>query len=124
MKITSVLYVEAIEPCLPFWVGRLGMQQIVSVPEGDRLGFVILTKGAAELMFQTHESAAKDAPELAKAGSAALFIEVEDFEALLGHLQGLEVLLPVRDTFYGMREIGVREPGGNSICFAAKIPPA
>jgi len=28
--------------------------------------------------------------------------------------------VPVRDTFYGMTEIVVREPGGHTVCFAAK----
>jgi uncharacterized glyoxalase superfamily protein PhnB len=122
MKITPILFVDAIEPCLPFWVESLGMAKIVEVPEGDRLGFVMLQKDGAELMLQTHESAAKDAPELTgKAQSSIIYVEVEDFPALLGQVKGLEVLLPVRDTFYGMREIAVREPGGNAVCFAARV---
>jgi len=28
--------------------------------------------------------------------------------------------MPERKTFYGMREISVREPGGHIVCFAAK----
>ena len=123
MKITPILFVEAIEPCLAFWVDRLGMEKIVEMPEGAKIGFVILQTGAAELMLQTHASAAKDAPELAgKGGSSIVYIEVEDFGALLEQVKGLEVMLPVRDTFYGMREIAVREPGGNVVCFSAKIP--
>jgi uncharacterized glyoxalase superfamily protein PhnB len=122
MKITPILYVEAIEPCLGFWIDKLGMKKIVEVPEGDRLGFAIFEKDGAELMLQTHESAAKDAPELNHvASSSIIFVEVEDFEALLKQVEGLPVLMAVRDTFYGMREIGVREPGGNAVCFAAKI---
>jgi len=123
MKITAVLYVDQIEPGLPFWVDKLGMTKIVDVPEGDRLGFVILNKGQAELMIQTRESLAKDVPallDMAKS-SPGLFIEVDDFAATLQAVEGLEVLLPVRETFYGMREIVVREPGGNAVCFAAKI---
>jgi uncharacterized glyoxalase superfamily protein PhnB len=123
MKITPILFVDAIEPCLAFWVDRLRMTKTVEVPEGNRLAFVILQKDAAELMLQTHESAAKDVPELAgKAQSSIVYIEVEDFAVLLEQVKGLEVLMPVRDTFYGMREIVVREPGGNSVCFSARIP--
>src|SRR5712692_8691028 len=34
-------------------------------------------------------------------------------------LEGVEVVVPVRKTFYGANEIAVREPAGNVIIFAA-----
>jgi hypothetical protein len=61
MKITPILFVDAIEPSLEFWVGRLEFETIAEVPEGNRLGFVILKKGDSELMLQTRESIRKDA---------------------------------------------------------------
>ena len=51
MKITAVLVVEEIEKSLRFWVDRMGYQKTVEVPEGDRLGFVILANCGAELMM-------------------------------------------------------------------------
>ncbi len=122
MKITPVLYMDAIEPSLPFWVGRLGFEKTVEVPEGDRLGFVLLQNGAAELMMQTRESLKKDVPAMVEyaRSSAGIYIEVDDFADLLRRVEGAEVLMPVRTAFYGMQEIAVREPGGNPICFAAK----
>src|SRR5574338_152244 len=75
-KLTPVIMVEAIEPCLPFWE-RLGFSKTAEVPEGGRLGFVILAKDAVEVMYQTHESVEKDAPGLvprAQGHGAALFI--------------------------------------------------
>ncbi len=48
-RITPVLYVKEIEPCVSFWVERLGFQKTAEVPEGDRLGFVILQKGNLEI---------------------------------------------------------------------------
>lgn len=92
MKITPLLYMDAIEPSLEFWAGRLGFEKIVEVPEGDRLGFAILQKDGAELMLQTRESLAKDIPQMldyAKS-SPGLFIEVDDFEAMLKHVEGLK----------------------------------
>lgn len=82
MKITPVLFVDEIEPSLPFWIGRLGFEKTVAVPEGEKLGFVILQKGDAELMLQTHNSLKKDVPALAALAprTAGLYIEVPDFE--------------------------------------------
>jgi uncharacterized glyoxalase superfamily protein PhnB len=123
MKLTPVLVVEEIEKSLPFWMERLGFAKTVEVPEGSRLGFVILVKDAAEVMLQTWSSAEADAPGLLPKGRtvAALFIEVEDFSDLLKRIQGCEITVPERTTFYGMREIGVREPGGHIVIFAARI---
>ena len=47
-------------------------------------------------------------------------MEVDSFEHTLKRIQGCNIVLPERTTFYGMREIGVREPGGHIVVFAAK----
>lgn len=123
MKVTPVLVVETIEPSLAFWVGKLGFEKTVEVPEGDRLGFVILHKGEAEIMFQTRASVAKDVPAMMShltGQGVGLYVEVADFEDLLKQVSGLPVVMPERTTFYGMREIVVREPGGFAVSFAAR----
>lgn len=124
MKITPVLYVEAIEPSLPFWVDRLGFEKTVEVPEGQRLGFVILVLEGSEVMLQTLDSLKTDRPGDVSSGtgSSSLFIEVSDFAAYRKRLEGMEVVLPERVAFYGMREIAVREPGGHVVCIAAQEP--
>ena len=122
MKITAVLIVEEIEKSLPFWIDRMGFAKTVEVPE-DRLGFVILVREGAELMLQTVASVRKDAPQFAPAGNShdvGLFIEVEDFADILKRLDGYPKALPERTTFYGMHEIGVREPNGHIVTFAAR----
>jgi hypothetical protein len=122
-KLTPVYVVERIEPCLEFWVGRLGFEKVVEVPEGDDLGFVILTRGAVEIMYQSLASVAKDIPALAVTpmGSAspnATYIEVSDIDDVEKRLSGWDIVVPRRTTFYGATEIGVREPAGNLIVFA------
>jgi uncharacterized glyoxalase superfamily protein PhnB len=119
-KLSPVLIVDAIEPCLSFWTERLGFTKIAEVPEGNRLGFVILQKDGVEVMYQSRESVGKDVPALAKtpAGGTSLYIEVGDIGAIEKAVKGLEVVVPRRKTFYGADEIGVREPGGNAVIFS------
>jgi hypothetical protein len=119
-KLAPVIMVDAIEPCVPFWE-RLGFAKTAEVPEGDRLGFVILAKDSVEVMYQTHESVQKDAAGLvprAHGHGAGFFIEVSDIESVVRALEGVDVVVPRRQTFYGMDEIGVREPGGHIVMFA------
>jgi uncharacterized glyoxalase superfamily protein PhnB len=122
-KLTPVFVVDRIEPCLDFWVGRLGFNKTVEVPEGDSLGFVILAKGGVEIMYQSHESLKDDLPALAELPkgsgfSVGFYIEVSNIDEVLQSLDGWELVVPRRTTFYGATEFGVREPAGNLIVFA------
>lgn len=119
-KLTPVLYVEEIEPCLPFWTERLGFEVTGTVPEGDRLGFAMLQKDGVEIMYQTRASMENDVRRLADrpTGSAFLFIEVEDLGAVESALSDVEKVVPRRTTPYGATEVGVLEPGGNAVVFA------
>ncbi|HEY8206907.1 MAG TPA: hypothetical protein VIG99_05480 [Myxococcaceae bacterium] len=117
-KLTPVLIVDEIEPCLGFWT-NLGFEKTAEVPEGDRLGFVILVKDAVEVMYQSRASVRKDVPALADEPSrAALYLEVSDLDTVERAVKGAPVVVPRRKTFYGAEEIGVREPGGSAVTFA------
>lgn len=124
-KLTPVLVVPELEPCLPFWTERLGFEVTATVPHGDRVGFAILKKGGVEVMYQSRASVADDVPTMLEhvsgSGCAALFIEVDDVGELEPALEGVPVLVPRRRTFYGMDEIFVRAPCGTIVGFAAPV---
>jgi uncharacterized glyoxalase superfamily protein PhnB len=120
-RITAVLLVEEIEPCLNFWVDRLGFTKTAEVPDGNKLAFVILQKGTTEVMYQTYASVEKDNVQVAKdmhKGPTFLYLEVDDLDAVTAALKGVPVVMPVRTTFYGAKEIGVKEPAGHFVTFA------
>jgi hypothetical protein len=123
MQITPMIYVQEIEPSLPFWIGRLGFEKIAEVPEGNKLGFVMLKKGDAQLMIQTRSSVGNDLPVVSEMArpSFCLYVVVNDFEDLKKRLAGADVVLAERMTFYHMREILIREPGGNLVLFASPV---
>jgi len=120
-KLTPILFVEKIEPILPFWTQHLGFLKTVEVPEGDHLGFVILQQGNVEVMYQTYASVEKDLPAIlpdVRKGPTFLYIEVENLEALKPALNSADVYMKERTTFYGAREIGIRDPAGHFLTFA------
>ncbi|HJU86902.1 MAG TPA: VOC family protein [Gemmatimonadota bacterium] len=118
-KLTPILVVAAIEPCLPFWVDALGFARTVEVPHEDALGFVILEKDGYEVMLQSIASMKADVPAaVPPPGGSVLFLEVEDLRAIESAVAEFELLVPRRKTFYGAEEIFVREPGGNVVGFA------
>jgi uncharacterized glyoxalase superfamily protein PhnB len=132
-KLTPIMTVEAVEPCLPFWTERLGFEVTATVPHGETMGFAMLQKGNVELMYQSRESVAGDLGPAAEAaghpdlvsrlagGTTTLFIEVEDLDAVAAALEGADIVVPRRQTFYGMDEIFVRAPCGTLVGFAAPV---
>ena len=122
-KLTPILTVDDISPCLPFWTDWLGFEVTTSVPQDDGLAFAILQHGSVELMYQTQASMMTDLPDLADdlAGSTTtLFIEVESLDPYIETLEA-PILVPRRQTFYGMDEIWVQAPCGSIVGLAAPV---
>src|ERR1017187_4982413 len=107
-KITAVLLVDEVEPCVRFWTERLGFEKTAEVPDGDKVVFAILQKDGAEIMYQTYASVEKDQPDmLARKGPTFLYIEVDDLAATMAAVAGAEIAMAERTTFYGSKEFGV-----------------
>ena len=123
-SLTPVLIVEAIEPVLPFWRDRLGFSAVAEVPHEGTLGFVILAKDGATVMYQSRASVASDIPALADdmGRGVGLFVRVTDLDAVARALEGVPMVQPRRRTFYGTDEICVREPAGFAVTFAQDLP--
>lgn len=123
-SIVANLIVESIEDMLPFY-RRLGFTVKVEVPhpvgstEG-KLGFVILAHGETELMMQSRASIAADVDGLASdTYRVMLYVTVDSLAPIREALGDWPRVLPERTTFYGAREIIVRDPAGNVLGFAS-----
>lgn len=120
-SLAPVLVVDAIEPCLPFWMERLGFDRVADVTHEGRYAFVVLTKGSVEVMLQTRASITEDMPALEPRdlqASVILYLTVDDLDAVERALAGVPVVIERRKTLYNAIEIGVREPSGNVVLFA------
>lgn len=103
-KLTTLLVVESIEPCLSTWEA-LGYAVAARVPEAGPLGFVILAGPAGELMLQTRESLAEDLPVVAeRRPSHVLYGDVPSLADAKRSLPAAKVLVAQRKTPYGATE--------------------
>ncbi|HEV8410099.1 MAG TPA: VOC family protein [Gemmatimonadaceae bacterium] len=119
--LAPVLVVDAVEPCVDFWVERFGLTAENAVPGPDgKLIFASVKIDDIEIMYQTRASVAADSPEAAEssAHASALFITVDDLDSVERATAGAPVVKPRHKTFYGSTELYVREPGGNLVGFA------
>ena len=125
-KMQSVLLVDRIEPCLDFWVETLGFEVRVQVPvEGeDHLEFVSLGRDDVEVLYRTRDSLHDDAPGLVDNHEhqpwVVMYLEVDDLDELLPRLEGVETVVPIRETIFGTREVFVREPSGRILAIASR----
>jgi uncharacterized glyoxalase superfamily protein PhnB len=121
-RLTPVLVVDRVEPCVRFWTERFGFTLENQVPGDDgALVFASVAKDGIEVMFQTRASVVAERPESAAelvGHSTVLFLAVDDLDAVERAVAGAPVVKPRHTTFYGSTEIYVREPGGNTVGFA------
>ena len=121
-KITPVLFVQEVEPCVKFWVERFGFQRTAVVPDGEKLAFAMLQRGSVELMYQSYASADQDVgttiSQVVRKGPTFLYLEVDNLDETITAVKGAEVVMPVRKTFYGSTEIGIKDPAGHYVTFA------
>lgn len=119
-QLTPNLPVDAIEPSAEF-LGKIGFEVTVRVPEEGAMDFAILVNGDQQVMFQTKQSLIDDSEAFAAATKVApvlLYVTVPDVAAVAAVLEGYEVSMDWRETFYGAKEIGFTEPGGHMVTFA------
>ncbi len=103
-KLTTILLVAKIEPCLAVWKA-LGYAVTVRVPEKGPAGFIILAGPAGEVMLQTRASLGQDLPIVAKRKpSHLLYADVPSLTRATKALAKTKVLVPRRTTFYGANE--------------------
>lgn len=125
-RLTPVILVDQVAPCLPFWTDRLGFSNVAEVPGPDgRPQFAMLVRDGIEVMYQTWasvEAESKAAVAAPRGHSVALFMEVTDIEQVDQAMAGLPRVAERHKTFYGMDEFTVREPGGAVVTFAMKLP--
>jgi hypothetical protein len=123
-KVTSLLVVDQIEPCLPLWE-NLGFARTVEVPDGSGLGFVILAGKETEVMLQTRASLSKDMGSVAPhAGASLLYCDVDSIAETRKAVQkapGCKILIDERTTAYGARELWMLDAAGHLVGFAEHV---
>lgn len=127
---TPLITVEDVAACLPFWTEQLDFEVLGTVPHEDTIGFAMLKHGDVMLMYQSRASvqadlgasgAPADLHERMGSGISTLFIEVEKLDPVIEAVKGAPVLVPRRQTFYGMDEIFVQAPCGTVVGFAERV---
>lgn len=83
----------------------------------DNAVFASVRMGTGEVMFQERSNLVEDAPmveaDSSPSGTFAMYMRVDAVDEVIARLpESTEVLKPVQFTWYGMKEIWIRDPAG------------
>lgn len=83
----------------------------------DNAIFSSVRLGTGEVMFQERSNLVEDAPmveaDSMPSGTFAMYLRVNSVDEVIARLPGAtEILKPVQLTWYGMKEIWIRDPAG------------
>lgn len=124
-KITANLMVEDMAETIAFYKDALGFELAMSNPERPPFGWAMMQLDGAGIMFQTRESLGGELnsfKDMRIGGSFTIFLIVDDVEAVHNRVHGkAEILKPPYDTFYGMREIAIKDNNGYILIIAQPI---
>lgn len=137
-KIVTNLMVTNMQDSLDFYCGQLGFTLTMGVT-GDQqvftdgnpredLVFAMLTLGDGELMLQTRDSLAQDVPGISPTatpgGTFTLYMRGVEVDTLAQHLRDtVEIIKGPETSWYGMRELYIRDPDGYILTLGAPDGP-
>lgn len=114
---TPMIHVPDVRATADWYAGIGFTIEETYVDGGDGLSFAILRYGAGRVMFNSGGS-----PSAARRREVDLYVDVDDVEAIHERLKDrVEIVEGLHDTFYGMRELIIRDPNRFWITFGQPI---
>lgn len=132
-KLNPNLMVRDVNETVAFYMNNFGFELVMAVPEtqdgvlneipeGIKVVYAVVKNGSIEIMFQSEESLKEDVPALKDStisASCTFYIELEDLESFVQKIKGkVEVVKELFTTWYGMKEIYIRDNNGYILTFA------
>jgi uncharacterized glyoxalase superfamily protein PhnB len=137
-KLWTNMMVSDIHETIGFYQKMFGFEHVMSVPKGSedilfqydagqQLVYAVIRYGDIEMMLQERESLMENIPgafqpDTLTGGTVTFFFATGDVSAIAAKVKGVcEIVRDLHDTFYGMREIYIRDLNGYILCFAQQI---
>lgn len=118
--ITPYLICRNAEAAIDFYTRAFGAEELFRIGGGGMIGHAEMKIGNAPFMLADEFPPLAQSPETIGGSPVSMYIYVEDVDAFCEKAiaEGLEVLKPVADQFYGDRSGHFRDPFGHLWGFA------
>jgi uncharacterized glyoxalase superfamily protein PhnB len=116
---TPEFLVQDVDATVRYYVEALGFAVDMRVPEDDAqpAEWAMVKRDGASFMFEKREP-------FGNGEGVDFYLHVTDVNVLLEELRrrGAEIVGEPEDTWYGMRNVTVRDPNGYELIFASPVP--
>lgn len=134
-SLTPNLMTENVNETIQFYCDRLGFQFQMGLPLSTEkplrefspdipLQFAMINRNGTMLMLQSRASLAEECERFTNmpvAASTTFYLEMDDLDTVLAKLDDdVQIVVPERTTFYGMRELWILDNNGYVITLAKK----
>ncbi len=110
-KVTPNLVVADLAKSLEFYRDVLGFNLSRTVPDQAPFVFAWMQRDGVDVFLNDRETVRKEQPALASTGGAGFYIIVDEIDSYYEAVRGkANVVMPIADQFYGMREFIVTDP--------------
>jgi len=124
-SVTPNLLVRDVGKSTAFYRDVLGFTTGETVPDQEPFVFVWMKHGDVSVFLNDIKAAAHDYPPAAtmpQGGTAALFFIVTDVDGYHATVAPkVNVIMPLKTQFYGMREFAITDPDGHIVTFAERV---
>jgi PhnB protein len=114
--VTPYLIVGGAAKAIDFYKKIFGAQEIMRMPDGDRIGHAELQIGTSKIMLADEYPEMNIRSAKSVGGTAVyLYIYVSDVDAVVANASsaGAKITKPVKDQFYGDRSGEIEDPFGH-----------
>jgi len=124
-SVTPNLIVRDVAKSTAFYRDILGFEIKETVPAQEPFVFVWLVRDGVPVFLNDrkaveHEYAGAD--QLTRGGTAAMFFVISGVDAYHAMVAPkVNVVMPLKTQFYGMREFAITDPDGHIITFAERV---
>ena len=103
-KVVPMIHVPDVRAALE-WYRAIGFEEVTTFDDGEGLSFAMVSFGDGEVMFNEGGKASD-----ASRREVDLYVYADDIDGLYARLKDrVDVVEPPHDTFYGMREMIIRD---------------
>ena len=116
-KVVPMIHVPDVRATFEWYCG-IGFEEVTTFDDGESLSFAMLSFGGGEVMFSEGGK-----PSESQRREVDLYVYTEDIDGLYERLKDrVDVVEPPHDTFYGARELIIRDLNRFWITFGQRIP--
>jgi lactoylglutathione lyase len=123
--LTPNVMVEDVNRTIEFYRDVLGFQVNATVPDQGQFDWASMKRDSVEVMFQSRSSLSGEIPayaDLPIGGALTFFVTMDGIQELYDKLKGkVTIVQDLHTTFYGMREVAIRDCNGYVLTFAEAV---